>query len=185
MKSNGIIVYSLLLLSYLVFQNPTPSKKEVKKDVNIEPVDGDVNLPKSFIMYECLEKYSDIYDIPKYIAYNVAYRETRYKGPFHWGYNPEQGSHAGALGPMQIMPSTGRSIYNKVMGYPDELTNDRLKTDIELNVMLSMKILRRAYDKVGNWSVVCGKYNTGRPIVNEYAVYCSSHKNYKDKWVRY
>jgi soluble lytic murein transglycosylase-like protein len=60
-------------------------------------------------MYESIEKYSEIYDVPKYIAYNVAYMETKYRGPFHFNYNPEQVSSAGALGPMQIMPGTANS----------------------------------------------------------------------------
>jgi soluble lytic murein transglycosylase-like protein len=183
----NLVVFSLLLSSYLVIHTSKnlPEKVVEETSADIEPVEGEVDVPKSIIMYECIEKYSDMYNIPKYIAYNVAYRETRYRGPFHWGYNPEQGSYAGALGPMQIMPSTGRSYYNKIMGYTDELTNERLKTDIETNVMLSMKILRRTFDKVGSWSVTCGKYNTGRPIINEYATYCSSNKDYKSKWVKH
>lgn len=187
MNTNGIVVYSLLLLSYLVLSNTPQENKDLDKKViiDIEPVNGDIEVPKSIVMYECIEKYSDKYNIPKYIAYNVAYRETRYKGPFHWDYNPEQGSYAGALGPMQIMPSTGRSYYNKIMGFTDELTNERLKTDIETNVMLSMKILRRTFDKVGSWSITCGKYNTGRSIINEYATYCSSNKDYKSKWIKH
>jgi soluble lytic murein transglycosylase-like protein len=164
---NFLIKYSLFLLSLIfLFSYNTKESVVIVEKLNLEPSRGEVNIPKSIIMYEMIEKYSDIYEIPKYIAYNVAYRETRYKGPFHWNYVPEQGSYAGALGPMQIMPATGRN-------------------NIELNVMLSMKILRRAYDKHGNWAIVCGKYNTGKVMINEYARYCASHNNYKDKWVYY
>lgn len=159
--------------------------KEVKSSTELNMLDGSPTVPKSIIMYEMIEKYSDIYNVPKYIAYNVAYRETRYKGPFHWDYVPEQGSYAGALGPMQIMPSTGRSIYNKIMGFEDQISNDDLRNNIELNVMLSMKILSRSYERYGNWSIVCGKYNTGKEIVNEYAIYCSSKKDYRSNWVYY
>jgi hypothetical protein len=28
----------------------------------------------------------DVYGIPKHIAFNVAYLETKYKGPFDWKY---------------------------------------------------------------------------------------------------
>ena len=45
------------------------------------------------------------YDAKRY-AYGIAYAETRYKGPFHWNYNPAQTSCVGAEGPMQIMLST-------------------------------------------------------------------------------
>ena len=182
---NFLIKYSLFLLSLIfLFSYNTKESVVISDKLNLEPSRGEVNIPKSIIMYEMIEKYSDIYEIPKYIAYNVAYRETRYKGPFHWNYVPEQGSYAGALGPMQIMPATGRSIY-KIMGFEDQITNEDLRNNIELNVMLSMKILRRAYDKHGNWAIVCGKYNTGKVMINEYARYCASHNNYKDKWVYY
>jgi len=181
----GLIKYSLIVLSTLVIISVINKRTHKEYNLNLESSNGKPNVPKSMVMYEMIEKYSDIYNIPKYIAYNVAYRETRYKGPFDWEYVPEQGSYAGALGPMQIMPSTGRSIYNKIMGFEEQISNDDLRDNIELNVMISMKILSRSYDKHGNWAIVCGKYNTGKEIVNEYAVYCSSHKDYKSKWVPY
>jgi soluble lytic murein transglycosylase-like protein len=183
MEARGLIKYTLLLISIIIIYSiiRLPSNEVVVKSVKIESKNGEVNVPKSLALYEMIIKYSEIYQIPKYIAFNVAYRETRYKGPFHWDYKPEQGSYAGALGPMQIMPATGKSIY-KLMGYTDTLTNDKLRNNIELNVMLSMKILRRSYDKYENWAIVCGKYNTGKPIINEYAIYCSSNMDYKSKW---
>ena len=98
-----------------------------------------IQSPTSMKMYELIEKYSDEYEIPKYIAYNVAYMETRYLGPFHWKYNPYQESFAGAVGPMQIMPTTSDYI-NKV-----NYSKKRLTTDIELNVETSMKLLNRLY----------------------------------------
>jgi soluble lytic murein transglycosylase-like protein len=136
-----------------------------------------IQSPTSMKMYELIEKYSDEYEIPKYIAYNVAYMETRYLGPFHWKYNPYQESFAGAVGPMQIMPTTSDYI-NKV-----NYSKKRLTTDIELNVETSMKLLNRLYSRYKDWSIVCGCYNTGRPIVNDYARYCASNVNFKNKWV--
>ncbi len=138
---------------------------------------GIPNSPISIRMYECIEKYSDEYNIPKYVAYNVAYKETTYRGPFDWRYNPERISCVGALGPMQIMPMTSYSI-NKVKD-----SNHKIMTDIELNIRTSMKLLRKLYNKYGDWNVVCGCYNTGRPIVNEYGRYCGTNKNYKSKWL--
>jgi hypothetical protein len=129
-----------------------------------------IQSPTSMKMYELIEKYSDI-------AYNVAYMETRYLGPFHWKYNPYQESFAGAVGPMQIMPTTSDYI-NKV-----NYSKKRLTTDIELNVETSMKLLNRLYSRYKDWSIVCGCYNTGRPIVNDYARYCASNVNFKNKWV--
>jgi soluble lytic murein transglycosylase-like protein len=175
-----LVRYSILILSLLIiFTIPDYNKSEVKR-LNLTQGKGSPNVPKSMIMYEMIEKYSDIYEIPKHIAYNIAYKETRYRGPFHWDYVPEQGSSA--LGPMQIIPSTARSIY-KLMGFEDQISNDDLRNDIELNVMISMKILSRSYESCGNWSIVCGKYNTGKEVINEYAIYCSGHKDYKDNWI--
>lgn len=135
------------------------------------------NVPMSIKLYNEIEKWSDKYNIPKYIAYNVAYKETRYKGPFHWDYNHKQISSAGAIGPMQIMPATARLIQKT------NVPNNLLINDTNLNVKISMKLLNRLYNKYGDWGVVCGAYNTGKPIVNGYAIYCINNKNYAEKWV--
>jgi len=58
----------------------------------------------SYRMFYLIETYSDSFNIPKYVAYNVAYKETRYRGPLDTLYNPYQTSKAGAVGAMQIMP---------------------------------------------------------------------------------
>ena len=51
--------------------------------------------------------------------------------------------------------------------------------------MVSMKMLRARYNTYHSWALSCGGYNTGSPIVNEYASYCASNKNYKKNWVTY
>jgi soluble lytic murein transglycosylase-like protein len=59
------------------------------------------------------------------------------------------------------------------------VSKEKLRTDIKYNVYTSMKLLRKLYDLRGNWKLVFGEYNTGRPCVNGYAerVY-----NYKINW---
>ena len=133
----------------------------------------------SFQMYESIEKWSDSFDIPKHIAYNVAYLETRYRGPFDTEYNHKKESSAGAVGPMQIITKWARPFTRK------RITESRLKQDIDLNVMISMKMLRKWYSIHHDWTLACGAYNSGRPIRNEYAVYATSNKNYKNKWINY
>lgn len=176
---------SFLKLSYLVGCLVTIwllSGMELKDKSSNETLfeDGSVDprSPKSIQMYEYIEKYSTKYDIPKYIAYNVAFKETTYRGPFHWNYNPSRTSCVGALGPMQLMPIASLSI-NKVI-YPKE----KIMNDIRFNVETSMKLLRKLHNRYGNWGMVCGHYNTGRPIINEYARYCSNNKDYKSKWLK-
>jgi len=132
----------------------------------------------SLQMYESIEHWSDSFDVPKYIAYNVAYLETGYRGPFDFDYNPYQTSHMGAQGPMQIItrwahPYAGRRLSDK-----------ELKTNIDLNVKISMQMLRRWYSIHRDWTLACGAYNSGQPIRNDYAVYASSNKEYKNKWER-
>ena len=116
---------------------------------------------------------------PEYSAlYALAYLETKYRGPFDGDYKPFLTSSAGAVGPMQIMSSTANFIHEK------EINKDSLKYDLELNISTSMKILRYLYDRYKDWGIACGYYNTGHPIVNEYAQFCVSNKNYNKNWVK-
>lgn len=140
----------------------------------LDLADGTISLQ----MYESIEHWSDSFNIPKHIAYNVAYLETRYQGPFHFDYNPYQKSSAGAVGPMQIITRWAKPYVRK------RLTEKELKTNIDLNVKISMQMLRKWYSIHHDWTLACGAYNSGSPIRNDYAVYASSNKDYKNKWER-
>ena len=135
--------------------------------------------PTSLHMYYLLINASKKYDIPKHILFNVAYLETGYKGPFHWQYNPYQTSFAGAQGPMQIITRWAHQFAGR------HVSQSELMTNIDLNVMVSMKMLRYRYNLHHSWALACGGYNTGTPIVNEYAHYCANNKNYKSQWIKY
>jgi len=148
--------------------------EETKKSINnVSYGSVDLDAPTAVKMFNAIEKYSSQYDIPLRYALGVAYVETRYTGPSHWKYNPAQVSSAGALGPMQIMPSTAKSIWGK------PIPKDILASNIDLNVETSMRVLKRLHDRYGNWKLVFGCYNTGRPCVNGYAerVYNFNPKN--------
>jgi soluble lytic murein transglycosylase-like protein len=176
--SNLLKVVYLTLCVGVIYQLSSFSEDTTHPDGYFES-GGSIspNSPTSLMMYEYIEKYSDKYDIPKYVAYNVAYKETTYRGPFDWKYNPARTSCVGALGPMQIMPATSDWI-NKV-----DYSNNRIMNDIRLNIETSMKLLRKLHNRYGDWTIVCGCYNTGRPMINDYARYCGSNKNYKSKWL--
>jgi soluble lytic murein transglycosylase-like protein len=120
-------------------------------------------------MFESIEKWAAYYNIPKRYAYGIAYQETRYEGPFHWQYVHDRVSSVGAVGPMQIMPATGKML-------DPSANRGKLLSDIDYNVELSMKLLRRLYDKHKNWEIVFGCYNTGRPLINQYAKSVASHQ---------
>lgn len=132
--------------------------------------------PACLQLYYYIEQYADSFNIPRKYAFGIANVETSYNGPFDWDYNHARTSSAGAVGPMQIMPMTDAFINHC------EVTKSsvkRLKTDIEYNVKTSMKLLRWLHDKYGDWKVVFGWYNTGRPVINEYAVRVY---RYQPKW---
>lgn len=121
------------------------------------------NDPPCIQMYYYIEKYSEQYNIPRKYAYGIAFKETGYRGPFHWKYNHALTSSAGALGPMQVMPATATYING------EKVTNEKLMTDIEFNVETSMKLLQKLKNRYKDWKLVFGAYNTGRPMVNQYA----------------
>lgn len=183
-KSSYIaLIFSVLILFSIGFPNTDSNQRDIN---NVEMV-SDVTVIKKgspvitdcFLMYELLEKYSENHNVPRHIAYNIAFRETRYRGPFDWDYNPELISPVGAQGPMQVMPSTAKSIQGRTV------TSEELRTDLELNIQTSMMLLEKLYNKYGDWKIVCGCYNTGQPIVNEYAIYCATNKDYRSEWVYY
>ena len=140
----------------------------------LDLADGTISLQ----MYESIEHWSDSFNIPKHIAYNVAWLETRYQGPFHFDYNPYQKSSAGAVGPMQIITRWAKPYVRK------RLTEKELKTNIDLNVKISMQMLRKWYSIHHDWTLACGAYNSGSPIRNDYAIYATTNKDYKNKWER-
>jgi soluble lytic murein transglycosylase-like protein len=117
------------------------------------------------LMYNSIVKYSEEYDIPKEYAFALAYQETRYKGPIDTMYKFSVKSSAGALGPMQIMYSTAKHYIHK----DETLTKSLLKSNIDLNVKLSMRILRDLKDTYGTWGKAFGAYNTGKPVINTYS----------------
>lgn len=127
--------------------------------------------PPCVQLYALLEKYSDEYDVPFEIAIGVAREETGYRGPFHWSYDPKKTSYANAYGAMQIQVPTANDNWS------DHVTAKMLLNDLDLNVHISMKLLAKLRKKYGSWKVALGVYNSGRPIVNDYAIRISSGRS--------
>ena len=162
-----IIISSIILVMFYNIERRMDSFEH-----RLELATGTVSLQ----MYEAIEHYSDSFNIPKHIAYNIAYLETRYKGPFDFDYNPYLTSSAGAKGPMQIIPRYAHYFAGR------KVSDKELNTNIKLNVKISMAMLQKWYSIHHDWSKVCGAYNSGRPILNDYAIYAESNKQYKQKW---
>jgi soluble lytic murein transglycosylase-like protein len=163
MKRKIITLTSILTLTILLFFSLKPNK--IENSFDIESLDSIevLSYEPRIQMYYFIKKYSKEFNIPEEYAFSLAYQETRYGGPFDTLYKHSLTSRAGALGPMQIMPSTAKLICGKPI---PKLT---LKNDVKLNVFISMKLLRRLHDRYKNWGLVFGAYNTGRPCVNKYA----------------
>jgi soluble lytic murein transglycosylase-like protein len=171
--------YRNLYYAFVVFVLLVTTLYEVKEIVNINKLKS-IEIPRAKItssappclrMYDAIIKYSNQYAIPKRYAFGIAYLETRYEGPFQWRYQHTQTSSVGAIGPMQIMPSTARLMWKR-----RNFDNQQLMNDIDFNVHTSMKLLRNLHDKYGDWKIVFGCYNTGRPMINDYAVHVYNHK---------
>jgi soluble lytic murein transglycosylase-like protein len=120
--------------------------------------------PPCIRLYDYLQTYSKQYNVPFNIAMGVAETESGYHGPFDWGYNPKLVSSAHAYGAMQIQVPTATATWGK------QITSKQLLNDLELNVKISMKLLSNLYKKYGDWGLVLGCYNTGRPMINGYAL---------------
>lgn len=123
-----------------------------------------INDPPSLQLYFHIQKYAKKYNIPLEYAYGLAYQETRWCGPFHWKYNHSQTSPVGAVGPLQVMIATANGVWGR------KVDIDSLKNNIELNVHTSMKLLRLLKDRHKDWKLVFGAYNSGKPIINQYAL---------------
>lgn len=125
-------------------------------------------------LHSAIKKYSKQYNIPLKYCYALAYYETRWMGPKHFSYKHNKISSSGARGALQIIPSTANGICKRKVNL-DSLTND-----INLNVMIAMKLLRRCKDKFGTWEKTFSFYNTGRTEINQYALNIIN-ENYKWK----
>jgi soluble lytic murein transglycosylase-like protein len=147
----NLLILISLILTIFIYAQVTHKNPDCKPKTNAEK------------MYESILQHADSFDVPLHIAFNVARLETGYLGPNHKNYNHKQVSKAGAVGPMQIMPQYASFF----AGFP--VNKKELKENIDLNVYISMKLLAQHFKKYGNWKKVLGAYNTGRPIINDYA----------------
>lgn len=127
--------------------------------------------PPCIQLYDYLVEYSEKYGVPFNIAYGIARKETNYRGPFHWSYNPRLVSSANAYGAMQIQVPTANGIW-KTRG----ITKQKLLTDLRFNVETSMKLMAHLKKTYGSWGLALGAYNTGRPMINGYATFILNFK---------
>lgn len=97
-----------------------------------------------------VDSIAKINDIDPYLVYSVMIQESRF---FPWS-----GSPAGALGLMQIMPQTGKSIARRLK-IPD-FKEDNLR-DYVLSLEMGIWFLKKLIDKHENISYALAEYNAG------------------------
>jgi soluble lytic murein transglycosylase-like protein len=179
-KVKFILVFILGAVSYLcidIYQDA----KETAGNTQVDTLSESevVHSSPAIQMYFYIKKYSKKYGVPEDYAFGVAYNESRYRGPLHFSYRTKDlVSSTGALGPMQIIPRFAPHFVGR------HLHKNELRDNIELNVMVSMKMLKKWRSISPNWETALGGYNTGHLAVNEYAR-SIIRKDYKRHWIKY
>lgn len=109
---------------------------------------------------ELIKKYADQYQLDPNLVAAVIYTESR--------FNIDSHSGAGAKGLMQIIPSTGASIANK-LGEPFD--SNKLY-DPETNIRYGTWYLRYCLDQFnGNLDMALASYNAGGGKANAHVLY--------------
>ncbi len=109
--------------------------------------------PREYQTY--VERYAKQYDVPANLIYAVIRTES--------DFDSEAVSSVGAVGLMQMMPSTFRWLSDDMLG---EHLEDGMLYDPETNIRYGVYYLRRLYDRYGDWPTACAAYNAGNGRVD-------------------
>jgi len=120
---------------------------------------GDIDKFQKFIPYVIVKSKENKVSLPFVLA--VMKSESN--------FNPKAISHAGALGLMQLMPSTAKAEYQKIIsGVKVASLNKRLIMHPEVNIILGIKYLQyleetvqKIKDPTKRRKIVLGGYNAG------------------------
>lgn len=103
-----------------------------------------------------VDRFSDQYGVPEEIVYAVIKTESN--------FDPDAISHAGAVGLMQIMPST--------FAWLTEMTGENLQlsdlNDPEINIRYGTFFLQFLYQYYGNYQTALAAYNAGMGNVSRW-----------------
>lgn len=106
---------------------------------------------------DVISKYSEKYDVPEHIIYSVIKAES--------GFDYTAKSGAGAIGLMQIMPSTFEELTDTHL---KEYLDSGMLFDAETNIRYGTYYLSYLYNIYGDWSVTFAAYNAGLGNVNDW-----------------
>ena len=131
------------------------------------------NTLPSLQVYFSIKRYCKDYDVPEKYAFKVANIESGWKQPIQVNYNPyNKISSTNALGAMQVLPSTARSVWQD-----KSITEEKLLNDVDFNVHTSIKYMQQLYDEHHDWAKVFAVYNTGYTHLNDYALVVVNYTN--------
>ncbi len=105
---------------------------------------------------ETVEQCAKEYEIPAEIIYAVIQTES--------GFRQNAKSDAGAIGLMQLMPST----FAWINMLREETKDPALIWDVETNIEYGSYLLRYLYDHYQNWDTAFAAYNAGMNRVNNW-----------------
>jgi soluble lytic murein transglycosylase len=154
-NSTGILEVSTL---YLEAKDYISSQKIITK--NLTKLRDNLSGPYEDYLYyllypygykEYVDRYSAEYDVDPLYILALIREESRFQ--------PDAGSFAGALGLMQIMPATGKSIASSlgISGF-----NNEMLFDPEKNIKMGTYYIRAQLDNFNqNKYYACGAYNGG------------------------
>lgn len=103
-----------------------------------------------------VEEYAAAYAVPESVIYAVIRSES--------SFDASAVSSAGAIGLMQLMPST----YEWICSLTGEACEHRLLYDPETNIRCGTYLLSILYSEYGVWETVYAAYNAGMGNVNEW-----------------
>lgn len=110
---------------------------------------GDAVFPLKY--QDTIKKYCQMYNEDPFLVAGIIMQES--------GFNPQATSPVGAMGIMQIMPPTGRSIASGV-GYPNFTPNDLYNPEIAIQFgTWHIHVLKEKYG--GNEAAALAAYNAG------------------------
>ena len=109
--------------------------------------------PRHYVEY--VTRYAEQYDVPIQLVYAVIDTES--------GFRADATSSAGAIGLMQLMPTTFEWLTEYQL---KENLPARKISDPEINVRYGVFYLRWLYDRYGHWPEACAAYNAGHGNVD-------------------
>lgn len=171
MEKSILIVFLIISLMLLLPTSNATVDTSFGKSMPTKVVDVTETLeryidlaPKSYQTWYYTKKYLKVYkNVPVKMAKNILRQETGFTHPLDFKYNPHLTSSAGAVGPWQIMPSTGKYVGGS------QVTANKLKMDVNLNSKIGIKYLSSLIKQYG-YLHAAGFYNTGYVKVNNYAI---------------